>query len=68
MGEASPRLAFELELYFSPVKTLIRRLHELSDNVLFWDDADSKFDSDKEHTQNQNYYADLVLRKLKPSL
>lgn len=46
-------------------KTPVERLHELSDKVLFWDDVDSKFDPSKERIQEQNYYADLAIRKLK---
>ena len=49
-------------------KTPIERLHELSDKVLFWNDVDSKFDPDKERIQDQNYYANLILKKLKRCL
>ena len=46
-------------------KTPIERLTELGDKVLLWEQVSAKFDSSKERLQEQNYRAELMLRKLK---
>ena len=46
-------------------KTPIERLTELSDKALLWEEVSAKFDSSKERLQEQNYRAELALRKLK---
>jgi transposase InsO family protein len=46
-------------------KTPIERLTELSDKTLLWEEVSAKFDSTKERVQEQNYYTELKLRKLK---
>lgn len=46
-------------------KTPIERLTELSDKALLWDEVSAKFDPSKERLQEQNYRAELALRKLK---
>ena len=46
-------------------KTPIERLTELSDKALLWEEVSDKFDSSKERLQEQNYRAELALRKLK---
>ncbi len=40
-------------------------LTELSDKALLWDEASAQFDPSKERLQEQNYRAELALRKLK---
>ena len=46
-------------------KTPIERLTELSDKALLWDEISAKFHPSKERLQEQNYRAELALRKLK---
>ena len=46
-------------------KTPIERLTELGDKVLLWEQVSAKFDLSKESLQEQNYRAELALRKLK---
>lgn len=46
-------------------KTPIERLTELGDKVLLWEQVGAKFDPSKERLQEQNYRAELALRKLK---
>ena len=46
-------------------KTPIERLAELSDKALLWEEVSAKFDPSKERLQEQNYRAELALRKLK---
>jgi transposase InsO family protein len=46
-------------------KTPVERLTELSDKALLWEEVSAKFDPSKERLQEQNYRAELALRKLK---
>ena len=46
-------------------KTPIERLTELADKTLLWEEVSAKFDPTKERIQEQNYRAELALRKLK---
>jgi hypothetical protein len=43
----------------------IERFPELSDKALLWEEVGAKFDPSKERLQEQNYRAELTLRKLK---
>ncbi|MFC6520190.1 hypothetical protein ACFQAT_10830 [Undibacterium arcticum] len=45
-------------------KAPIERLTELADRVLLWEEIAAKFDQSKERLQQQNYRAELALRKL----
>jgi hypothetical protein len=46
-------------------KTPVERLTQLSDKALLWEEVSAKFDPSKERLQEQNYRAELALRKLK---
>lgn len=46
-------------------KTPIERFSKLSNKALLWEEVGAKFDSSKERLQEQNYRAELALRKLK---
>jgi hypothetical protein len=48
--------------------TPIEQLAVLADKVLLWEEVSMKFDLEKERIQEQNYYADLALQKLKRCL
>lgn len=49
-------------------KTPTERLTELSDDALLWEEVSAKFNPSKERLQEQNYRAELALRKLKRCL
>jgi transposase InsO family protein len=49
-------------------KTPIEKVGELASKLLLWEEIDALYDSTKERIQEQNYQADLMIRKLKRCL
>lgn len=49
-------------------KTPIERLAELNDKTWIWEEVSAKFIPENERIQEQNYHADLALKKLKRCL
>ena len=49
-------------------KTPSQYSSELSNETPFWDEIIAAYDPKKEHIQEQNYYIEMAIRKLKPCL
>lgn len=49
-------------------KPTIDKYFELSQKIPFWDEVENSYDVSKERIKESNYYMDLKIKRLKPSL